>query len=51
MAKYMVLEESYINQQLVPSGTIIDFDGQPGSNLEPVDEPKAPEPDNSTKAK
>lgn len=42
MAKYMVLEKSYINFELVEEGAIIEFDGEPGANLELVDEPKEP---------
>ena len=47
----MVLEESYINEALVPEGTIIDFDGLPGSNLESVDEPTEEMPVKIAKAK
>jgi len=51
MAKYMVLEESYINEALIPEGTIVDFDGLPGSNLELVDEPTEEVPVKIAKAK
>jgi hypothetical protein len=38
MAKYRVLEESYINLALVEEGTIIEYDGEVSSNLELVDD-------------
>lgn len=37
MAKYKVLNESFINGRLVSPGTVVDFKGVPGSNLEPMD--------------
>lgn len=37
MPKYKVLHESFIDGALVSPGTVIDFKGVPGSNLEPVD--------------
>lgn len=40
MAKYRVLEKSFINNRLVDEGTEIEFDGEAGPNLELVDEPK-----------
>lgn len=39
MAKYRVLEKSFINNTLHEEGTVIEFDGVPGTNLERVDEP------------
>jgi hypothetical protein len=36
VAKYKVLEKSFINGALVEEGEIIDYDGEPGPNLEPV---------------
>lgn len=41
MAKYRVLELSYIGIHLVQEGDIVDYDGEPGSNLELVDEATA----------
>lgn len=37
MPKYRVLEPSFINNALVKEGDIVEFDGIPGSNLEPID--------------
>ncbi len=37
MAKYRVKVPSFINHSLVNEGDIIEFDGIPGDNLEPVD--------------
>lgn len=37
MPKYRVLEQSFINNVLVNLGDVIEFDGVPGSNLEPID--------------
>lgn len=37
MAKYRVLEKSFINNSLVDEGTIVEFDGVPSANLEPLD--------------
>jgi hypothetical protein len=39
MAKYRVLTTSFINNALVHEGTVVDFDGVPSSNLEPMDRP------------
>jgi hypothetical protein len=39
MAQYKVLERSFINNMAYDEGAIIEFDGEPGDNLEPVDEP------------
>lgn len=36
MPKYRVLELSFINERLVQPGEEIDFNGDPGSNLEPL---------------
>jgi hypothetical protein len=40
MARYEVLELSFINDTLVQPGTIIEYDGKPGSQLKPIDAPK-----------
>jgi hypothetical protein len=41
MARYRVLEKSYINDRLVEEGEIIEYElpagGMAGSNLEPID--------------
>lgn len=37
MPKYRVLERSYINSSLVEAGVEVDYDGEPGPNLEPLD--------------
>ncbi|WP_158010817.1 hypothetical protein [Tardibacter chloracetimidivorans] len=45
MAKYRVLKKSFIGNTIVEEGAIVDFNGQPGSNLEAIEETKAkPEP-------
>lgn len=36
-----VLEKSFINDRLVDEGEIIEFEGEPGSNLEVLDPPAA----------
>lgn len=37
MAKYRVLTKSFIGNTIVEEGTVIDFDGVPSDNLEPMD--------------
>lgn len=37
MARYRVLERSYINDRLVEAGEEVEFDGLPAHNLEPLD--------------
>jgi len=44
MAKYRVLSKTFINNALREEGEIVEWDGKPGSTLEPVKErgrPKA----------
>lgn len=38
MAKYKTKSQSFINDTLVPADVEVDFDGEPGENLEPVDD-------------
>lgn len=38
MARYRVLEKSFLNFQLVEPGVEIDYDGKPDGNLEPLDD-------------
>jgi hypothetical protein len=45
MAKYRVLTKSYINSSIVEAGAIVEYEGKPGSNLEPI------EPEGKGKAK
>lgn len=40
MAKFKVLETSYINGQIVAPGDIVDYDGVASANLEPIGSPK-----------
>lgn len=40
MAKYKVLEKSFINNSLAEEGETVEFDGEPGPNLELIEEPK-----------
>lgn len=37
MPRYRVLQKSYINERIVHEGEEVDYDGQPGTNLEPLD--------------
>lgn len=39
MAKYRVLVTSFINNALVAEDTVIEYDGVPHENLEPLDAP------------
>lgn len=48
MAKYKVLVKSFINNTIVEAGTVVEYDGKPGSNMEPVKEAK---PDAKAKGK
>lgn len=38
MARYRVLEKSFLNFQLVEPGVEVDYDGKPDGNLEPLDD-------------
>ena len=38
MTKYRVKTKSFINHGLVEEGEIVEYDGVPGDNLEPLDE-------------
>ena len=40
MAKYKVLELSFINNAIVDAGAVIEYDGEPGPNLELIEEAK-----------
>lgn len=37
MARYLVLEKSYINLRIVEAGEEIEYDGLPSANLKPLD--------------
>lgn len=39
MAKYRVLTKSFIGNSLVEEGAVVDYDGAPSNNLEPMDKP------------
>lgn len=39
MAKYRVLTTSFIDNKLVQEGEIVDYDGVPHDNMEPMDAP------------
>jgi len=41
MAKYRVLENSYIDDGIRDAGEIVDYAGDPGPNLELIPEPPA----------
>jgi hypothetical protein len=36
MAKYRVLEKSYINGRIYEEGEIVEYDGEASDNLEPI---------------
>lgn len=36
--RYRVLEKSFLNGRIVEEGDIIEYEGRPGSNLEPIKE-------------
>lgn len=42
MAKFRVLQKSFINNAVVDEGAEIDYDGEPGPNLELIDEADEP---------
>lgn len=37
MPKYRLLADSFINNTLSKAGEVVDYDGEPGANMEPVD--------------
>ena len=39
MAQYKVLQKSFINNNIVEEGEIVEYDGKPGTNLEPMQNP------------
>lgn len=39
MPKYRVLIKSFIGNSLVEEGAVVDYDGVPADNLEPMDKP------------
>lgn len=39
MAKFRVLTQSFIDNRIVQEGEVIDYDGVPHDNLEPLDAP------------
>lgn len=40
MAKYRVLEKSFINNTIVEVGEIVEYEGRASGNLELIEEPK-----------
>ena len=42
MAKYQVLERSFINNTIVEEGAIVEYEGKPGKNLKLVEDEPAP---------
>lgn len=38
MAKYRVLEKSFINNTIAEEGDVVEYDGKPGKNLELIEE-------------
>lgn len=45
MAQYKVLQKSFINNNIVEEGEIIEYDGKPGTNLEPMKSRRSAKPD------
>lgn len=39
MAQYRVTKPSFIGNSLVAEGVVVEYDGTPGDNLEPIDAP------------
>lgn len=39
MARYRVLETSFLHGRILKEGDEVEYDGEPGPNLEPVDKP------------
>ena len=37
MARYEVLEKSFLNNSIVDVGAEVDYDGEPSANLKPLD--------------
>jgi hypothetical protein len=47
MARYTVLERTFINGTVANPGEVVEYDGQPGSSLQPMDtSPSVDIPDN-----
>ena len=50
MAQYKVLEKSFINNSIAEEGDIVEYDGTPGTNLEPLKTKRSPQSDASDEA-
>lgn len=50
MAQYKVLQKSFINNNIVEEGDIVEYDGKPGTNLEPMKSKRSAKPDASDEA-
>ena len=50
MAQYKVLEKSFINNSIAEEGDIVEYDGTPGTNLEPLKTKRSPKTDASDEA-
>lgn len=44
MPQYRVLQKSFVNNRIVEEGEVVDYDGDPGPNLESVKKGKKAEP-------
>jgi hypothetical protein len=44
MAQYKVLQKSFINNNIVEEGEIVEYDGKPGTNLEPMKSKRSAKP-------
>jgi len=45
MAQYKVLQKSFINNNIVEEGEIVEYDGNPGTNLELIKQKRGVKPD------
>jgi len=45
MAQYKVLQKSFINNNIVEEGEIVEYDGKAGSNLELIKQKRGVKPD------
>ena len=50
MAQYKVLQKSFINNNIVEEGEIVEYEGKPGANLELLKSKRSPKTDASDEA-
>jgi len=51
MAKYRVLQKSFVGNRIVEEGAIVDYEGEVSDNLEPVEAAQSEKGDAKTKGK